>query len=423
MGTSVVARLGLLCLLSVGLTAGVGPAEAGLVAQPTTVSANPADFTPQVVGGRAVYALAQRGRTLYAGGDFQQVADARQTVFSRSNLVSFDATDGTVSGFAPRVDGAVWALEATSRALYVGGDFARVNGITRRGIVKLDPVTGAVDPAFDAHLLGKVTQIRMVGSRLIVGGSFPRQLVSLDPATGETTGYIGIAIAGSLGADPGRARVYRFAVNSAGTRLVAVGNFATVDGKPRSRAFMLNLGRTSASLNRWYYQPLQRMCRALGKPDYLQDVDFSPDGRYFVLVSTGFLPQPGGVGRDICDAAARFETRIAHPRRPTWVNYTDGDTLHSVVATGAAVYAQGHNRRFDSPLFAHGVRVTNAAVPRAGIAALDPATGRALPWNPGKTRAVGGRDFLATRAGLWVGSDGRRFAGELHSDIAFCPLL
>jgi hypothetical protein len=413
----------LLCCLGVGLAASVSPAQAGPVAHPTTVSADPADFTPQVGGGGAVYALAQRGDTLYAGGDFQQVAGAqRQTFHNRSNLVSFDATDGTISDLSPRVDGAVWALQTTARALYVGGDFARVNGIARRGIAKLDPVTGAVDPAFDAHLLGNVTEIRMVGTRLIVGGSFPRQLLALDPATGATTDYIGAAIAGSLGPDAGRTRIYRFAVDPAGTRLVAVGNFETVDGVPRSRAFMLDLGRTRASLNRWYYQPLRRMCRAVNKPDYLRDVDFSPDGRYFVLVSTGFLPERGGVGRDICDAAARFETRIAHPRRPTWVNYTGGDTLHSVAATGAAVYVQGHNRRVDSPGFARGVRVTNAAVARAGIAALDPATGRALSWNPGKTRAVGGKDLLATRAGLWVGSDGSRFAGEVHSGIAFCPL-
>jgi len=424
--TSALARLGLVCCLTVVLAAGVSPAVAGRVAQPTVVSANPADFTPQIGGSArsaAVFALAQRGHTMYAGGDFQDVGDAQgQTFVNRSNLVSFDATDGTISGFAPRIDGAVWALQPAGRALYVGGEFTRVNGIARRGIVKLDAVTGAVDPAFDAQLRGNVTEIRMVGSRLIAGGSFPRQLVALDPATGQTSGYIGAAIAGSLGPDAGRTRIYRFAVDPAGTRLVAVGNFATVDGVPRARAFMLNLGRRSTSLNRWYYSPLKRMCRAAGKPDYLRDVDFSPNGRYFVLVSTGFLPQRGGVGRDVCDAAARFETRIARPRRPTWVNYTDGDTLHSVVATGAAVYVQGHNRRFDGPLFTHGVRVTNAAVSRAGVAALDPTTGRALSWNPGKTRAVGGRDFLATRAGLWVGSDGRRFAGELHSRIAFCPL-
>jgi hypothetical protein len=35
---------------------------------------------------------------------------------------------------------------------------------------------------------------------------------------------------------------------------------------------------------------------------------------------------------------------------------------------------------------------------------------------------VGGKDFLVTSAGLWVGSDGKRFAGEYRARIAFCPL-
>ena len=35
---------------------------------------------------------------------------------------------------------------------------------------------------------------------------------------------------------------------------------------------------------------------------------------------------------------------ISSPVRPTWINYTGGDTLHSVSATGAAVYVQGHQR-------------------------------------------------------------------------------
>ena len=62
------------------------------------------------------------------------------------------------------------------------------------------------------------------------------------------------------------------------------------------------------------------------------------------------------------------------------------------------------------------------AVSRMGIAALDPGSGEALAWNPGKTRGVGGKDMLATASGLWVASDGRRFAGELRQRLAFCPL-
>ncbi len=130
--------------------------------------------------------------------------------------------------------------------------------------------------------------------------------------------------------------------------------------------------------------------------------------------------QAGGLGTDICDAAARFETNVQQPAKPTWINYTGGDTLHSVAVTGAAVYVQGHQRWLDNPEGRNSAGP--GAVPREGIGAIDPKLGTALPWNPGKTRGVGGRDLLVTQAGLWVGSDGEWFNGERRARIAFCPL-
>jgi hypothetical protein len=159
-------------------------------------------------------------------------------------------------------------------------------------------------------------------------------------------------------------------------------------------------------------------CSAGVHPQYLRDVDFSPDGSYFVYVSTGFMPRFGGANRDICDAVARFETNTLNPNRPTWINYSGGDTYHSVAATGAAVYAQGHIRQMNDPAWP----TPGPAVDREGIGAINPTTGVALSWNPGKTRGVGGKEMLATPAGLWVGSDTPRFAGEFRSDLAFLPL-
>ncbi|MGI8676296.1 MAG: hypothetical protein ACR2JT_05110, partial [Nocardioidaceae bacterium] len=66
--------------------------------------------------------------------------------------------------------------------------------------------------------------------------------------------------------------------------------------------------------------------------------------------------------------------------------------------------------------------LNNGAVERPGIGAIDPTTGLANSWNPTKTRAVGGKDMFVTSAGLWVGSDGKRFNGEYRYGIAFCPL-
>ena len=115
-----------------------------------------------------------------------------------------------------------------------------------------------------------------------------------------------------------------------------------------------------------------------------------------MLVASGNVaPQ---LGRDLCDGTARFETNVAAPVRPTWINYTGGDTLHRVAASSTAVYVQGHPRWEDNP-FGHD-SCGPGCVPRPGIAALYPATGKALSWNPGKDRGEGGKDLLHTAGHL-----------------------
>jgi hypothetical protein len=162
------------------------------------------------------------------------------------------------------------------------------------------------------------------------------------------------------------------------------------------------------------------MCAAASIPDYMRDVDFSPDGSYFVLISTGFVPQAGQIGTALCDAAARFETGISNPVRPTWINYTGGDTLHSGAVTDKAVYVQGHQRWLDNPQGRD--NAGPGAVSRQGIGALDPITGKALSWNPTKDRGVGGKDLLVTPRGLWVGSDTDHIGHEFHARVALMPV-
>ena len=356
--------------------------------------------------------------------------------FARSNIVAFNAATGVVSYFAPSINGEVWAIVASGTSLYVGGTFTSVNGIARRGLVKLNASTGAVDTAFNANLNNTVREAAIVNGRLIISGIFARKLAAVDLSSGAGTGYLDLAITGSVGSNAGPTEVYRFAVDPAGTRLVGLGNFTSVGGQTRYRAFMLTLGATSASLNAWQYLPLRNMCAAPSLPDYMRDVDFSPDGTYFVFVSTGWVPLTGQIGTALCDATARFEAANPAPARPTWINYTGGDTLHSVAVTGAAVYVGGHQRWLDNPF---GRNAAGAgAVSREGIGAIGPVSGKALSWNPMRTRGIGAKALYATGAGLWVGSDTDRLgcsnpggpnlddctgrALELHAGIGFFPL-
>jgi hypothetical protein len=403
------------------------PASSASIGHGSVVGANPVNFTPNVeddavVANAAVHAIARVGDTIFASGAFRTVTNASRTVtYTRFNFLAFSASTGSVHPMAPEFNGTVWALQASGSSIYVGGAFTQVNGVARRGLVKLDATTGAVDPTFNPVIKwGNVTEIRLVGGRLFVGGSFPKKLAALDPTTGADTGYLALGISGSAASNAGPTKIYRFAVSPQGDRLVAVGNFTTVAAAPRRQAFMVRLG-SSATLSPWHPPALDIQCTATKIPVYLKDVDFSPDGSYFVFAGSGGYPKSEDIGKAVCDAGSRFETADETAlAQPTWINYTGGDTLHSVAATGAAVYVQGHQRWMDNPFgrdFAG-----PGAVSRPGIAALDTGTGKALSWNPTKTRGVGGKDFFASSTGLWVGSDGNRFAAEFRAGIAFCPL-
>ncbi len=412
----------LLLTSSVALVVGsTPPAQAGL-SQPAVVSENPADVTPHIglsEPSQDVRAFAQVGQTMYAGGLFNQVQDwARTTTYARQNFVAFDRETGVVSPLDLAFNGRVSGIEATAdgTALFISGAFSKVNGITRRGLVKYDLVNNQIDPTFLPGNLRTVSDIKLANGAVIAAGNFTGHVAALNPTTGANTGAIAITVAGVV--NPGdETRVRHLAISPDGTRLVATGNFATVNGQGRKRAFMLNLGPT-ATLSTWHAPRFDVTCAAGGsRLESAQGVDFSPDGTYFVVVSTG---GPTGT-RGVCDAAARFETaNVSASAEPTWINWTGGDTLYSVAVTGAAVYVGGHQRWLDNPYGSDSAGP--GAVSRPGIGAIDPVTGMALAWNPTKSRNHGTMVLYATPQGLWVGSDGANFGREEHNGIGFAPL-
>jgi hypothetical protein len=396
------------------------PAQASL-AHPAVVSDNPADTTPHIVldvTSYSAYAYAQVGSTMYAGGRFAQVQDAaKTTTYERQNFVAFDSETGVVSPLDLSFNGMVTGIEPApdDSALYISGAFSKVNGITRRGIMKYDLVNDRIDPTFAPTGMRTVSDIKFANGSLIAVGNFSKHVMAMDPTTGADTGTIDITVEGVV--DPNyETRVKKIAVSPDGTRLVATGNFATVNGQGRRRAFMLNLG-SPTTLSTWYAPRFAVDCAARSKLISAQGVDFSPDGSYFVVVSTGGPTGTNGV----CDAAARFETaNVSSTVEPTWINWTGGDTLYSVAITGPAVYVGGHQRWLDNPEGRDSAGP--GSVSRPGIGAIDPVTGMALDWNPTKSREHGTMVLYATSGGLWVGSDGERFGHEDHAGIGFAPL-
>ena len=394
---------------------------AASISHPTVVSADPANFMPHVVGsGTAVYALQQLGSTMYAGGEFSTVENAaRTTTYSRSNIMAFDATTGAMASFAPSFNGAVWAIVSDGASMWVGGYFTNVNGVARRGVVKIDPTTGAVDPAFNAGFgSGRVTDLRLVNGRLIVGGVHPRPPRGPEPAQRGRTPATSASRSPAVSSQAGATDVYRFAVDPLGRRLVAIGNFTTVGAHARAGRSCWTWGPTPASLNPWYYQPLSRMCRADSLPAYLRGVDSRRTAAYFVLAATGYIPARRPASAPTCATRRRASRPTSPTRRGRPGSTTPAATRCTPWrVTGAAVYIEGHQRWANNPQGNNSAGP--GAVPRSGIAALNPTTGLAAALESGQDPASAARSSSPRRRGRGSAATAARFSGEYRKGIAF----
>jgi hypothetical protein len=391
------------------------------VAHSHVVSADPVDFTPHVLDG-VVNAITLVGRTVVVGGSFTGVRAANLgPTFQRANLFAFDLVTGQIhADFAPEPDGPVYALApGADDTVYVGGGFSSVDTDFSRALTRLSLQDGDVVPGFRPRLTsGGVHSLAVQNGRLYAGGDFvrmghePRQAIAaLDPVTGDADPGFDVTLG-----EPRSGKVKVFALAATPSRLAVIGNFGTLDTLPRPQLGLIDISQPVAKVAPWHTDAYEPKCKTVF-PTYVRGVDFSPDGDYFVVVTTG---GPGG-SRKLCDSTARYATFSTGDRiKPTWVNHTGGDSLYSVVATGAAIYVGGHQRWLDNPQ-GHDT-AGPGSVARPGIGAIHPRTGKALAWNPTRDRGIGVKAFLAHRGGLLVGSDTTRLGREYHARVGMFPL-
>jgi Domain of unknown function (DUF5122) beta-propeller len=415
-------RLFAAALLIPAAMLGASPAIAD-PAHPAVVSPNPVDFTPHVLDG-TVWSLAVVGDTVVVGGSFTKVANSSKTqTYERRNVFAYGLNDGAIRPFAPKVDGAIYALSAgPSNTVYLGGSFKTVNGAAQRGLARVNLATGQRFSSFTARInWGDVRALTARGSRLYVAGTFSAVngttrvgLARVNAATGAVdTGFDAKLSAPGLA----RTRVEHFDLSPDGRKLVVIGALLKAGASTRTQLAMFDVSGTTARLSDWYTDAYKPECMK-GFDTYLRQVKFSPDGSYFVVAATGRASSP----TKLCDSAARFEAGGTGRHNPTWVQRTGGDSLYAVAVTGAAVYVGGHQRYMDNPHGSDAKGPGPGAVSRVGIGAVSPATGKALAWNPTRARGVGVRSFAVTPNGLLVGSDTDQLGREYHGRIGMFPL-
>ena len=436
-------RLGIamVCATLAALGVGTGTASAQGVAQQWTPNAVPMDRTPQVLDtadatGRVVD-FAAVGNRIVVAGNFGQVRDANGNggaTFNRGYIFSFDPVSGAVDqAFVPTVNGMVnTVIAGPNNTVYLGGQFSQVDGVAQKNVAQVSLTDGSLVTAFKpAAPDGAVQDLVLSNNRLFVAGSFTKfgssahgGLAALSPATGAVDPYLGVNLTGHHNYPTGTAQApvgaVKIDVNPAGDRLVAIGNFKLADGLSRDQLVMIDLGTTSAVVDpTWATTGYSPTCSANAFDYYVRSVQFSPDGSYFAVVSTG-----GPYAGTLCDSMVRWETApTGSNMTPTWVDHTGGDTLLSVAVTGSAIYAGGHERWMNNTNGSDSAG--QGAVPRPGLVAADPRTGIPLAWNPGRNpRGVGAEALLATPNGLYVGSDTEWIGDHLyfHPRLAFFPL-
>lgn len=403
------------------LPLGVATAAPALAApHDGVVSEQPVQWTPHVLDG-AIKDILRIGDTVVVAGEFNRVSDADgNRTHSRRNLFAFRHGSGELlASFTPRVDGTVTSLaEGPGGSVILGGHFRQVNGKNSRGVARIDAATGQNVSGFEASVdNGNVYRLASDGSDVYLGGNFPgvngqsrTGLARIDAATGrldpDFTPTIAEQRRGSL-------RVQELALSPDGSRLAVNGTFTKVDGQDRYQIAMIDTA--SGGLSPWSTPAYEAPCDYSAMHTYMRQMDFSPDGSYFAVVTAGGPQMKPG----LCKSTARFENNDTPDSAPTWTNLTGGDSLYSVEVTSSAVYVGGHQRWMDNEQGA--LNPGPGSVAREGIAAVDPRSGRALPWNPGRSRGHGVEALHATSDGLYVGSDTERLAGAYHARLGMFP--
>jgi hypothetical protein len=272
----------------------------------------------------------------------------------------------------------------------------------------LNPATGAANPNFHPQPNASVLRLALYGRTLYLGGKFTSvagavrsRLAAVDAITGGLGTRLTLAP---------NAAVRDLALNSTGSTLYLAGSFTRISGTTRYN--FASVGTASRVLTAW-----NPNIHASG-----WGVALSPDN------ATAYLTTADG-NESVCNAG--HESVIAMPATGSgtppvrWHNggapgcpFNSGD-INAVEATSSAVYVGGHLTNLCTVTnTSYTARCPGALTVRNHLAALNPATGVPLSWNPGAGGTRGGAGHPGHPGWAWhrrrLPADQRRAAQPLR---------
>ncbi|MGW4684589.1 CBM96 family carbohydrate-binding protein [Streptomyces sp. NPDC004244] len=380
-----------LALSLAGTAAGVG---LGLIPQAAAVTppvAFTADALPTWQPDGVVWALAEAGGTVFAGGTFSAVRPPEGGAGTEQPAVNFVALDAaTGAPTSCRLSFTIGSGTATVRALalspdkktlYAGGYFGAVNGTPVSSLAAVDVATCTVNTSFRPAFAATVRALAVTGDTVYAGGDFltvagqPRERFA--------------AVAASDGAlkpfradadEPGRA----VEVTPDGRNVVLGGDFFTVNGTNTHALAVVDAA--SGALTRAY-------------PNFIETNSVVKD---IATDATGFYTANEGTGGGVFDGRIALDLAGFGQR---WRDTCLGAT-QAVLPYQNVLYSASHAHDCSSVgEFPDGQRHHLLAQPTTGTGKL----GWAPDTNDGVGEGIGPRVMaVGSRGGvqyLWVGGE------------------
>jgi PKD repeat protein len=392
---------------------------------------------------------------VFIAGSFTSIANTitPTTTINQANLASYNYQTGLIdTSFRPTFNGGVAAVEASpdGTKLFVAGSFNTVNGVAEQKVASLNLTTGAPLStfAFAQSTNNQATALAATNSTVYVGGRFTRVngvvksgLAAVNAASGAVDTGFSNDITGGIGVN-GALGVAQLKVTHDGSKLLVVHTGRQIAGQDRLGMGIINISAATVQntppkgLFPWRSTLWDDNLARVGGVTRIYGGDIAPDDSYFVVTSGS-----GGDAPPISDTAVAFPLTDASLTdsnvQPRWIA-RNFDSNYSVAITEVAVYLGGHFGFVESPTSDDpwpgldnvgygtgqglaGYGLGDQVVRRDHIAAISPATGKSLEWNPtgGSNSFEGNKAMIATPRGLFIGGDGMFQGGVRTGRVAF----
>ena len=274
------------------------------------VSSTARTDTPYIANGE-ITDLEYIGNRVFVVGGFtsiQNQAPGNTTTYNQRSVASFNINTGLVdANFRPTFDGGVTEIEASpdGSKLFVVGRFNTVNGVTKRKIASINPVTGATVTGFTANANSAATAVDVSNDTVYVGGQFAKvnsqdrvSLVALDSTTGAVRSNFVNNLSGGIGVN-GALTVQALKLTHDFTKLVVVHTGRKIAGEDRYGVGIIST--SSGQLLPWRTRLWDDNLQFVGGIQRVYAGAIAPDDSYFVVTSGS-----GGDRPPINDTAVAF---------------------------------------------------------------------------------------------------------------------